>query len=165
VFRDGLDPLSLEGVRSYFREVYWRRGAEAMDASTLDGRPWPILQALAERSEGCEFDFETIARVFRMIDDAQETVVVPYDAEAELILKRVAAMERPMTADLRKLQQYAVSIPKRDWGAWLRAGVLHAVHPAVGEALLRFEDRAHYHADTGVDLREPERRDAASNIA
>ena len=37
VFRDGLDPLSLEGVKRYFRDVYWRRGPEAMDAAALGG--------------------------------------------------------------------------------------------------------------------------------
>jgi CRISPR-associated endonuclease/helicase Cas3 len=168
VFQDGLDPLSLDGVRGYFQELYWRRGAEAMDAATLDGRPWPILERLRERidpkTRECTFDFETIASVFRLIDDAQETVIVPYDEAACTILRRMTAMDRPSTMDLRKLQQYAVSVPKRDRDAWLAAGVLRAVHPAIGEALLRFEDRAHYRDDTGVDLLEPERRDAAANL-
>lgn len=168
VFRDGLDPLSLEGVKRYFGDVYWRGGPEAMDAATLDGAPWPILEKVCERvdpSTGeCTFDFETIARVFRMIDDEQATVIVPYDGEAEAILARVAAMERPAVADLRKLQQYAVSIPRSDRDLWLTTGALHPVHGALGAALLRFEDVAHYRHDTGVDLQEPERRDAAANI-
>lgn len=168
VFRQGLDPLSLEAVRSYFQEVYWRRGGEAMDASTLDGEPWPILQAIAERfdaktGEGT-FDFETIARVFRMIDSPQETVIVPFNGDAEEVLTRIAAVERPAARDLRKLQQYSVSIPKRDRDAWLAGGVLTPVHPRIGDALLRFGDRAHYSSDTGVDLRHPEQRDAASNL-
>ena len=99
-----------------------------------------------------------------MIDDRQETVIVPYGAEAEAVLRRVAAVDRPARDDLRKLQQYAVSIPQREWKAWLAAGVLRPVHPALGDALLRFEDRAHYREETGVDLREPERRDAGLNI-
>ena len=70
------------------------------------------------------FDFETVSRVFRLIDDAGETVVVPYDAKAEAILARVAAVDRPQAADLRRLQQYAVSIPKPDRDAWLAAGAL-----------------------------------------
>ena len=164
VFKQGLDPLSLDGVQCYFQEVYWRRGAEAMDAATLDGRPWPILRALAERAEGCEFTFETIARVFRLIDDQQATVIVPYDDVAETTLARVAAMDRPVAADLRKLQQYAVSIPRRDRDAWLAADVLHPVHADIGASLLRFADCSHYRDDTGVDLAEPERRDAAANI-
>lgn len=165
VFRRGFDPLSPDGVRAYFQEIYWRRGAGAMDAATLERRPWPILQAIADRASDCEFEFETIAQVFRLIDDVQETVIVPYDDAAETTLYRVAAMDRPLAAGLRKLQQYAVSIPKRDRDAWLAAGVLRAVHPTIGQALLRFEDRAHYREETGVDLRNPERRDAAANLA
>lgn len=164
VFRKGLDPLSLAGVRSYFQEVYWRRGATAMDAATFEGRPWPILEAIAERADACEFEFETISKVFRLIDDVQETVIVPFDADAERILSRVAAAERPTIADLRKLQQYAVSIPRRDHNAWLAAGVLRAVNAGIGDGLLCFADRAHYRNDTGVDLQRPERRDEAANL-
>lgn len=164
VFRRGLDPLSLEGVQAYFNEVYWRRGAEAMDAATLDGRIWPILGSIAERAGRREFEFETTARAFRLIDEVQETVIVPYDDAAEAILKRLAVVERPIAADLRKLQQYAVSIPRRDRDAWLAVGVLREVHPALGVAFLRFDSRAHYREDTGVDLKAPERRDAAANL-
>ena len=69
-----------------------------------------------------------------------------------------------MCSCLRKLQQYTVSIPQRDRDAWLAAGVLRPVHPALGEELLRFEDTEHYRDQTGVDLRNPERREASSNI-
>jgi CRISPR-associated endonuclease/helicase Cas3 len=168
VLRQKLDPLSLEGVSAYFQEVYWLRGAEAMDAARLDGRPWPILTAIAERfdtktGEGT-FDFETIARVFRMIDSLHETVVVPYNDEAQAVLKRVGAVERPSASDLRKLMQFAVSIPKRDRDSWLAARVLVPVHPRIGESLLRFSGRSHYLTDTGINLAHPEQRDAISNL-
>ena len=164
VFRRGLDPLSLDAIRLYFQTLYWRRGAEQMDAGRLEGVRWPILENVAKRATSGAFDFETIDRVFQMIDDRQETVIVPYDAGADAVLRRVAAVDRPARDDLRKLQQYAVSIPQREWKSWLAAGVLRPVHPALGDALLRFEDRAHYREETGVDLREPERREALTNI-
>ena len=91
-------------------------------------------------------------------------MVVPYDEEANRILLRVAAMDLPRAEDLRKLQQYSVSIPKRARDAWLASGVLRAVHPRLADGLLRFEDRAHYREETGVDLQTPERRDSGSNI-
>jgi len=164
VFRRGLDPLSLEGVRAYFQEVYWLRGADAMDRAGTRRNPWSILQALEERVDGLEFEFETIARGFQLIDDDQATVIVPYDAPARTALSRVAAMDRPSGLDLRKLQQYAVSIPRRDRDAWLAAGILRPVNPRLGEALLAFRDLAHYRADTGVDLSERDWRDPLANI-
>lgn len=164
VFRRELDPLSIEGMTAYFTELYWHRGAEAMDAATLDKQPWPILDAIAERARECTFDFESMARAFRIIDDVQASVIVPYDADAERILSRVAAMELPRADDLRRLQQYSVSIPQRDRNAWLASGVLRPVHPRLADGLLRFGDKAHYREDTGVDLQAPERRDSGSNI-
>ncbi len=163
VFRAGLDLLSLEGVKRYFDQLYWRRGADGMDAATLEKERWPILRAIAERRDGT-FAFEKIAAAFRMIDDVQETVIVPFDERAEALLAKIAGADRPTTTDLRKLQPYAVSIPKKAQGEWLAAGVLRPVHPRLGDALLCFENRAHYREDTGVDLREPERRDPESNL-
>jgi hypothetical protein len=98
VFRAGLEPLSLAGVKTYFDQLYWRRGAEAMDRPILEGAPWPILPAIRERRGGT-FEFETIARAFRMIDDGQETVIVPYDGAAEALLAKVAQAERPTGTD------------------------------------------------------------------
>lgn len=163
VFRQGLDPLSLEGVKAYFEQLYWRRGADAMDAARLDNQPWPILQAIRERRDGT-FEFEAIDRAFRMIDDLQETVIVPYDEAAKRLLAKIAAADRPTATDLRKLQQYAVAIPKREHSEWCAAGVLRAVSPCLGEAMLCFNDLAHYRDDTGVDLHQPERRDAGANV-
>lgn len=163
VFRQGLDPLSLEGVKAYFAQLYWRRGAEAMDAPRLDNQPWPILQAIRKRGDGT-FEFEAIDRAFRVIDDPQETVIVPYDEAAERLLAKVAAADRPTTTDLRRLQQYAVAIPRREYSTWLSSGALRPVHPRLGVAMLRFNDLAHYRDETGVDLHSPERRDTGSNI-
>ena len=167
VFRAGLDPLSVDGMTAYFKELYWLRGAESMDAATFDGQLWPILDAIAEgvtsRHE-FRFDFESVARAFRIIEDEQATVIVPFDPDAEHLLERIARAPFPHTEELRRLQQYTVSIPKPARDRWLVSGVLRPVHTLLGDNLLRFEDLAHYRADTGVDLTEPERRDAQLNI-
>jgi CRISPR-associated endonuclease/helicase Cas3 len=168
LFRRGLDPLSLDGVRAYFQEVYWQRSADAMDAAMLDGQPWPILRAISETFDSmtgeATFDFELISRAFRMIDSPQETVIVPLNDDARDTLDRLAAAERPARNDLRKLQQFAVSIPKRDRDAWLAAGVLSPVHARIGDALLAFGDLSHYRSETGIDLNHPDQRDAWSNL-
>lgn len=164
VFRAGLDPLSLEGVKRYFEQLYWRRGAEGMDAATLNRERWPILEAIAVRRRDLKFEFEKIAAAFRMIEDTQITVIVPFDADAKVLLAKIAAADRPTAADLRRLQQYTVSIPKNAHDLWLSAGVFRPVHPCLSDALLHFADLDHYRADTGVDLHEPERREAETNI-
>lgn len=168
VLRTVENPLSLEGIHKYFGELYWLRGAEAMDAATLEGERWPILDSIAERCDTntgtLDFDFESIARAFRFIDDHQATVVVPYDSEAVQILRRLAVVDLPHFSELRKPQQYSVSIPLHFRDSWLASGVLRPVIPALPDGLLCFDDLAHYRADTGVDLLSPERRESSLNI-
>jgi CRISPR-associated endonuclease/helicase Cas3 len=165
------DLLSLEAVYAYFLELYWQKGEEAFDASTLDRQPWPILRKIGERAPDATFPFADIATVFRMIDEITESVVVPWrddieDCNAEIIeelLNRMSAMDRPRRDDLRRLQQYTVPVPRNARDAWLAAGVLQPVHPSLGEALLRFDSLNNYDPDTGVQL-DPAQRTPEQNI-
>ena len=164
------DPLTLAAVQDYFRQLYWTRGAAAFDNATLDKEPFPILKKIAETSPGFGYPFEKIARAFRMIDDAMDTVIVPWrgkdgtDMTASDLLRRIAAMPRPRTDDLRRLQQYTVPVPPKARAYWLGAEALRAVHPALGDALLVFDDDSLYDAETGVRLEDPAHRSPESNI-
>lgn len=165
------DPLGLDAVKDYFSELYWRKGdaAKVFDTAKVGNYPG-ILSAIAETASSLEFPFKSIAEAYRMIDeDATEPVVVPWQAnaaddDAKKLLARIAAQERPAKADLRRLQQYAVPIPKSARDEWLRRGVLTPVHPALGDAILRFSDLSHYRAQTGIDLEDLGYRDAGGNV-
>ncbi len=103
-----------------------------------------------------------------MIDDVMEPVVVPWrtdadDHDAELVLSRIAAMDRPLARDLRRLQQYTVPIPPRARQVWLAAGVLRPIHPALGDTLLRFDNLDYYDPQTGVQV-DPGFRSPEANI-
>lgn len=169
VLRAHADPLGLAAIQAYFTELYWQKGPDAFDAGQHQGTIWPILRHVAERAGTGAYPFETIAQVFRMIDDAAESVVVPWsqgpeDREALTILDRIAAMDHPLGMDLRRLQAYTVSIPKPARDAWLAAGALRPVHPSLGDALLRFADLAHYDPETGLRLDDPMHRSAEMNV-
>ena len=162
------DPLAPDAMRAYFRELYWNRGAEFFDAATLDGERYPILPHLAEAARGNRFDFESIARAFRVIDQEEPIVVVPWragldDQDAETILNRIAAVG-PNQADLRALQRYAVPLPRRLHGDWLAQGVIRAAHPALGDTLLKLDDTALYDATTGLRVFDPVHRTSADNL-
>ncbi len=164
------DPLALEAMQDYFRQLYWTRGAAAFDQATLDRVPFPILIKIAEASPNFDFPFEKIARAFRMIDDAMDAVIVPWQGEdgadttAADLLRRIAAMPRPLADDLRRLQQYTVPVPPKARAYWLGVRALRAVHPALGDALLMFSDDSLYDAKTGVRLDDPAHRSAESNF-
>lgn len=165
------DPLGLEAMKHYFSELYWRKGDATKVCDTAKVGTYPgILPAIAETAASLAFPFRSIAEAFRMIDEeGSEPVIVPWtadaeDNEAEHLLARIAAQERPRTADLRRLQQYVVPIPKKAHDEWLARGVLTPVHPALGEAMLRFADLSHYRPRTGVDLAEMMFREAELNV-
>ncbi|MFE1598063.1 CRISPR-associated endonuclease Cas3'' [Methylobacterium sp. ID0610] len=164
------DPLGLDAIQRYFREVYWRIGPDALDAAKIEGKVFPILLRVAERTNAFTFPFRSIAEAFRVIPDAMETAIVPWragpdDDEAETILGRIGSMDRPLADDLRRLQSYTVSIPKPQRDAWLKTGILRQVHPGLGDAVLRFQELGdHYDPRMGIRLDGGMARSADSNV-
>jgi CRISPR-associated endonuclease/helicase Cas3 len=163
------DPLTLDAVKAYFQELYRQLDRGGLDAATIDGKVWPILPHIAERERTWAFPFASVARAFRMIDEVMAPVVVPWrahadDGEAETLLGRVASMDKPLVADLRRLQLYTVGIPRRARDEWLTLGALEPVNRALGDAVLRFADLEHYDARTGVRLDDPLYRTAEGNV-
>ncbi|RMH46304.1 MAG: CRISPR-associated helicase Cas3' [Alphaproteobacteria bacterium] len=69
------DPLSLAAVRDYFRDLFWRRGVEALDAAEVGGRHG-IMTALAEAGNQLDFPFADIAAAFRLIEDGALPLVI-----------------------------------------------------------------------------------------
>lgn len=163
VRRHADDLLGLDAVRDYFAELYWQKGREALDALEIDGRRG-VLPALAERRDAFAFPFRSLAEVFRLIDSPLAPVIVPWGSDARVLLERIRYAERPHGADMRRLQQYVVSIPEKARNEWLRRGSLKPLHPALGDTLLGFDDLAHYRSDTGLDLDDLGLRGAEHNL-
>ncbi len=111
------NPNDLEPIRSYFREVYWQKGREALDGAKV-GNWVGILPAIKERATELTFPFASIAEGFQMIEDYKEPVIVPWradleDRSAEKLLAAIETKSRPSGSDYRRLQQYTVSILPR----------------------------------------------------
>jgi CRISPR-associated endonuclease/helicase Cas3 len=159
------DPLSLDAVGAFFRQLWFQKGATALDAAKIDGRSGlGILPALRDTALNHRFPFESIARAFRLIDEVMLPVVVPWNDEAVVALDTVASAPKPPGEALRKLQQFTVGIPRQAHAAWLLAGVIVPVRRDFGDALLRFVDLAHYREATGVELAETAWRAAEDNV-
>ncbi|MGH2340117.1 CRISPR-associated endonuclease Cas3'' [Segnochrobactraceae bacterium EtOH-i3] len=172
VFRSGQEIIGLPAIQSFFRALYWQKGPAALDDTRLEiggAEKAGVLPAIAERAGSQEFPFAEIAAKVHLIDDFNEPVVVPWrahpeDDAAEKLMARIAAMEKPLAADLRALQSYIVPVPPRDRGVWLTAGVLRPLHPALGDTILRFGGLDYYDADCGVRLDGDNLRSPGVNI-
>ena len=125
VMRHHDDPMSLEAINDYFRELYWLKGEDALDAKG-------ILRLLGERRRDLDFPFETIAREFRLIETAMVPVIVPYrgadceDETAERLLDDLKWVEHPGRV-ARLLQPYVVQVPPAARAALLSAGAATVV--------------------------------------
>ena len=119
------NPMSLEAIQSYFQELHWLKGEDALDAKH-------ILRQLRERRRNLDFPFETIAREFRLIATAMVPVIVPYrgrdgsDETVGRLLEELEWVKRPARI-ARLLQPYLVQIPPLARAALLSAGSARAV--------------------------------------
>lgn len=161
-----LDPLSLEGVTEYYRWLYWRKGYAALDRATGTGSDYPILPAIQEtvRRSGIDCPFRTISNAFRLIDEAMDPVLIPYDADAEAALRALAQSEFPPAGTLRKLQQYVVPVPKQVRTAMLARGDAVVVREDYGDQFVRIPDMKLYDEALGLMLERITDRSSEDNI-
>ena len=164
--RHGDDPLGLAAIRAYFTELYWTKGDDALDAATLDGERYPILQTLKNSFSVAGKDqvrlappYDSIARAFRMIDDAMEPVIVPWRGgtdpdEVDRLLAALRAADRPPARVLRRLQQFTVSIPTRARARMLASGAVQPVDPRYGDDYVHLVSDSLYSDRTGLSLDE-----------
>lgn len=150
--KHGEDLLSLEAVEDYFRQLYWQRGDQELDAKNLLG----VLASSCPAS----LPFETLAQEFHFIESKMMPVIVPFvpgtnqiRSEVEVALKDLEFA--PSAA--KKLQAYLVQIPERAFKELKKSGALYAVgEERFGEQFMRLENPGLYSADYGLHWENPE---------
>ncbi len=114
------DPLSLEAIEDYFREIYWHENSQ------LDFHH--ILEQLHARGDTLDFPFEKIAREYRLIESTMQTVIIPYNATADALIQSL----RHATFVGRianQLQPYLVQIPDDALTALRESGAVQNIAP------------------------------------
>lgn len=174
VLRQGHDDvLGLEAIHAYYQGLYWRQGFEALDKARLpSGEALAIIPAIRDTVRGLDFPFESIASAFRLIDEAMDPVIVPFDDTAREAIRALTHAPVPPAGVQRRLQHYVVPIPPRARAALLASGAAQAIRPDdYGDRfVVLVEERAGvlpelYDPDIGlrIDL-DPATRSAESNI-
>ncbi len=150
LLRHQADPLSLDAVRDYFRQVFWNN-ADGMDAGKVEGRRFEILRSIADTgTQGMPYD--SIAKAFRMIPEGALPVVMLGDdwGLPDKEVDEVARITSP-GAIARRLQSYQVQVPDRSRRKMLAAGVLTPLRAEeFGEQFLLLDQPALYDAQTGL---------------
>ena len=139
------DPLSLESVADYFRDLY------GIEAGNLDKKD--ILRRLEESARSLMFPFRDIADEFRLIEENTVSIIVPWGDEAKH-LRAHALSGRLGDMPYRRLQKYTVQVYPQEF-----AGMGHDCIQTVAETFhfliadrLYSKDLGLLPSDQGVDL-------------
>ncbi|WP_087718751.1 CRISPR-associated helicase/endonuclease Cas3 [Salinicola salarius] len=150
------DPLSLDAIDAYFRLLYWQQGPQQLDRHDL-------LQ-LIEHGRLDGLPFETLEQKFRMIENAQRAVIIPFDKTARDALRELSYAEG-VGGIARKLQPYTVQVPHQGFAALERAGAIAAIEPdKFGEQFIVLINEDLYDKRLGLNWSEPTFRASESNI-
>ena len=165
VMRRHRDPSSQEAIRAYFLELYWGKGADALDSKQL-------LDRINERGPGLDFPFETVAREFRLIETPMRPVIIPYSSSgangrrttnaktASRLLDKLAWVERA-GGIARDLQPYVVQVPPFVRNALLTAGaVTHVQEERFADQFAVLANTDLYRPDVGLTWDDPTFRSA-----
>jgi CRISPR-associated endonuclease/helicase Cas3 len=141
---DPLDPVAIE---RYFKQLYWQKGDEALDALNLLG--------LLKKAKIDSLPMDTLAEQFKMIDSVQMPVIVPFDDEARDAIRALQFVEG-LQGISRRLQRYLVQVPKHGFDALRKAGAIEAVRPKEwGDQFMVLVNESLYNADFGLSWDNP----------
>jgi CRISPR-associated endonuclease/helicase Cas3 len=115
----GEDPLGLVAMRRYFELLY---DVQDLDKKQILSR-FPSRQQLTPE---LYFPFREVAQDFRFIEDESIGVIIPREADAEKLVRRLNYAEHPGKI-LRKLQQYSVAVRSKEFIALDSAGALEVL--------------------------------------
>jgi len=142
------DLLSLDAMRDYFGEVYWRKG-EALDREK-------VLKAFAMSSKDLSFDYRKVAegdpaggrRPFRLVESGLAPVIVGCEVAAQEALHALRGGLPPASA-ARKLQNYVVQIPPKARARLLANGHLQ-LEKGFGDQFAVLMTESLYRDDVGL---------------
>lgn len=118
------DILSLDAVDAYFRELYWLK--EQGNRSELD--VYRTIERLHERARSLDFEFESVAGDFRMIENSMVPIIVPWDETAKKALRDLEHADK-VGGIARRLQPYLAQVSAKDREALIASGAAYAVRP------------------------------------
>lgn len=167
-WKPGTDPLSLEAVREYFAELFWRRGDDQLDGVEVAGARG-VMRALRDYHQRLEFPFESIAQGFRVIETTMVPIIIPaspkfaFGATQDLI-RALRIADRPGGLG-QKLQQFLVNVPPKARTELIAAGAAEVIREKeFGDQFVVLTNTALYHSDRGLNWGDPTSRDADSLV-
>ncbi len=147
------DPLSLEAIEAYFKELYWQKGDEVIDANGIIG--------LIKDGGIDGMPFETVAERFRLIDNMQYPIIAPFKMNGEkespvrALLRGLHFVDKS-GAIARALQPYTVQVPEPVFCALSNASAVQPVEKErFGEQFMELVNEDLYDNKVGLLWENP----------
>jgi len=131
------DLLSLEAVDRYFRLYYWSQETRWDEKRIIGDTRFANRQDLP-----FVFSFRGIAERFRLIEDAGQPVIIPWQKEGQALRDRLRFTKGvPDIRLLRMLQRYTVQVPQWIWQRHLGWSIelLHDRYPVLVSPELHYD--------------------------
>jgi len=165
------DPITPAALTAYFKELYWARGVEELDAVMI-GEDKGVLEALKESiptkgNADMAYPFADIGAAFRLIEDVQVPVIVSHDKEkvAALIGRLHGAKPGQTGGVARDLQRHIVQLPRRARASLIANQAAVEVCPEkFGGQFVVLTNDALYTHEAGLDWADPTFRNATNDM-
>lgn len=163
--RDGVDPMSVDAMNAYFRELLWIRGDggawQRLDAVDVGERKIRgIIKATDETKYGLNFPFADIAEAFRFIDDTMVPVIIPRAAHEiggapDEVIQRLEYVTSP-GGIARELQRHIVQVPRQARAKLVAANAARVVRSRdFGDQFVVLTNDELYDDATGLNWSDP----------
>ncbi len=154
IIRNYEDCLSLDAIHQYFENLYSR----ALQQEHGLDKP-NIIKTLSDGLQDMNFPFKTIGEKFHFIETEQQSVIIPYNDNAQKIIDDMRRYG-PSRALLRKTQKFTVQIYPPMFDKLFAAGAITWIEEPY--AVLLNTDI--YKPDIGLDSDDPTFRDIETLI-
>jgi len=137
------DLLSPEAINAYFREVFWRKGADLLDAKKI--------LAQFKISAGASLNYRQVAQDFKFIESGLTPIVISGAAKVADILATLQNPDASPGKAARELQSYIVQVPPKDAARLISNVRAKYWRPDLwGDQFLVLEDTSLYRPEVGL---------------
>jgi len=141
------DPMSLDAIYAYFRELYWQKGESDLDRHDLLNK--------VKSGQLDNIPYEWMAEKFRMIESAMIPIIIPFDDIAKGVLRHLGFADK-VGGIARKLQPYLVQIPEQGYKALKGNGAIRSVaEERFGEQFMELVNEDIYSKHYGLNWDDP----------
>jgi len=133
------DPLGLDAVEHYFRLYYWSQESRWDRHGIVDH-----FNMVHDRELPFLFDFTTVSRKFRLIEETGRPLIIPWGEEGGQLCEKIRIAGKPMDRmTLRALQRFTIKIPIKLWESHISKDIelLQDQYPVLISPELHYSNR------------------------